>query len=99
MNPAKKTGSVIGVACKYRRFGLRANIPRATNAEADDRMARRTAANKKAPASTKQADDGIAPARPLRSEGSYRTKISVNAVGSRSEEHTSELQSLRHLVC
>ena len=85
MNPARKTGSVMGVACRYRRFGLSTKIPSAANAAALDSIARLTAKNKNAPANTKHADDGMAPARPLRHQGSYRTKISVNAVGSGSQ--------------
>src|SRR5262245_64823369 len=36
------------------------------------------------------------PGRPHRR---YRARLSMSAKGLRSEEHTSELQSLRHLVC
>src|SRR5262245_66157772 len=34
-----------------------------------------------------------------RCPGSCRSRIRWNSIGYRSEEHTSELQSLRHLVC
>src|SRR5882724_2928170 len=85
MNPAKKAGSGMGVACKYKRFGLSANIPNAAKPAALDCITRRMAANKNTHATTKQAEDGIAPANPLRHHGSYCTSVSVIRVGSGSQ--------------
>src|SRR5262245_62760903 len=47
-----------------------------------------------------EAQGGLGP-RPRggRADGSGLTRLAVPELAARSEEHTSELQSLRHLVC
>ena len=64
----------MGVACKYSRFGLSANSPSDASATAEECAARRMAAKRNTPAQTKHADEGMAPARPLRHSRSFRTE-------------------------
>ncbi len=85
IKPASTTVSVMGVACKYKRFGLKASNPTDANAAAEECVARRMAANKKAPAQTKHAEDGIAPANPLRHSWSFLTNGSINRCGRGSQ--------------